>query len=67
MPKIHNEDGTYNSHEELQELYTEAGLDDGESTVTYCRLGERSLIEWFVLQEFLTFEEVQNYEGSWTK
>ena len=67
MPKVHNEDGTYKSPTELRELYTEAGLDTEESTVTYCRLGERSSIEWFLLHEFLDFESVQNYDGSWTE
>jgi thiosulfate/3-mercaptopyruvate sulfurtransferase len=67
MPKVHNEDGTYKSADELRELYTEAGLDNEDSTVTYCRLGERSSIEWFLLHELLDFEAVQNYDGSWTE
>jgi thiosulfate/3-mercaptopyruvate sulfurtransferase len=67
MPRVHNEDGTYKSSDELRELYAEAGLDAEDSTVTYCRLGERSSIEWFLLHELLDFEDVQNYDGSWTE
>lgn len=67
MPKIHNEDHTYKSRDELRDLYTGAGLDDETPTVTYCRLGERSSIEWFLLHELLDFETVQNYDGSWTE
>jgi len=67
MPNVHNEDGTYKSPAELRELYTDAGLDEDEETVTYCRLGERSSIEWFLLHELLDFEDVQNYDGSWTE
>jgi thiosulfate/3-mercaptopyruvate sulfurtransferase len=67
MPKVHNDDGTYRDSEELRALYTDAGLDEDESTVTYCRLGERSSIEWFLLHELLDFESVQNYDGSWTE
>jgi thiosulfate/3-mercaptopyruvate sulfurtransferase len=67
MPKIHNEDGTYKRPEELRELYSDAGLDGSDETVTYCRLGERSSIEWFLLHELLDFGNVQNYDGSWTE
>jgi thiosulfate/3-mercaptopyruvate sulfurtransferase len=67
MPKVHDDDGTYRSPAELRELYTEAGLDEDGSTVTYCRLGERSSIEWFLLHELLGFESVENYDGSWTE
>lgn len=47
MPKVHNADGTCKIPAELQDLYTEPGLDTKESMVTYCRLGDRSSIEWF--------------------
>jgi thiosulfate/3-mercaptopyruvate sulfurtransferase len=67
MPKVHDEDGTYKDPEELRALYAEAGLEADDETVTYCRLGERSSIEWFLLHELLGFESVQNYDGSWTE
>jgi thiosulfate/3-mercaptopyruvate sulfurtransferase len=67
MPNIHNDDYTYKSREELRELYENAGFDDEESTVTYCRLGERSSIQWFILHELLDFDTVLNYDGSWTE
>jgi thiosulfate/3-mercaptopyruvate sulfurtransferase len=67
MPNVHNDDGTYKSPAELRKLYTSAGLDESEETITYCRLGERSSIEWFLLHELLDFEDVQNYDGSWTE
>jgi thiosulfate/3-mercaptopyruvate sulfurtransferase len=47
-----HEDGTVKSGDELQAIYTGAGLDEGESTVGYCRIGERSSRTWFVLHEF---------------
>ena len=34
-------------------------------TVTYCRIGERSSITWFVIDELLD-EQAVNYDGSWT-
>jgi thiosulfate/3-mercaptopyruvate sulfurtransferase len=33
----------------------------------YCRIGERSAHTWFVLSELLGFEDVRNYDGSWTE
>ena len=34
-----NEDGTVKSDDELHAVYTGARLDQGESTVAYCRIG----------------------------
>ena len=33
----------------------------------YCRIGERSAHTWFVLRERLGYENVRNYDGSWTE
>jgi len=62
-----NDDGTFKSEEELRELYRDAGATGDESTIAYCRVGERSSIEWFLLSELLGFEDVSNYDGSWTE
>ena len=61
------EDGRFKSAEELEQLYAEAGVTEDQSVVTYCRVGERSSIAWFVLTELLGFEDVENYDGSWTE
>src|SRR5690606_31079568 len=63
-----NEDATCTSRDELARLYQEAGLSpDAESTITYCRIGERSPPPWFVLKELLGYPDVRNYDGSWTE
>ncbi len=62
-----NEDGTFRSDEELRAIYTGAGVVDGRPSITYCRIGERSAYTWFVLRELLGFDEVKNYDGSWTE
>jgi thiosulfate/3-mercaptopyruvate sulfurtransferase len=62
-----NEDGTFKSAEELQELYGGKGVLDGNDIVTYCRIGERSAHTWFVLHELLGIDAVRNYDGSWTE
>ena len=61
------DDGTFKSAAELQELYAEHGVTEEQSVVTYCRVGERSSIAWFVLTELLGFDDVENYDGSWTE
>uniref|UniRef100_UPI0031384A48 sulfur transferase n=1 Tax=Frondihabitans sp. TaxID=1978225 RepID=UPI0031384A48 len=62
------EDGTFRTLAELDALYRDgAGLKDGDDVVAYCRIGERSSHTWFVLQHLLGFENVRNYDGSWTE
>jgi thiosulfate/3-mercaptopyruvate sulfurtransferase len=66
--KAVNEDGTFRSEEELRELYTGAGVIEGDSPIiAYCRIGERSAHTWFVLHELLGEGDVKNYDGSWTE
>jgi thiosulfate/3-mercaptopyruvate sulfurtransferase len=63
-----NEDGTFKSREELEGLYEgQEGLDPDRETVAYCRIGERSSHTWFVLSYLLGFDNVRNYDGSWTE
>ncbi len=62
-----NDDGTFKSADELRELYADADITEDQSVVTYCRVGERSSIAWFALVELLGFDDVQNYDGSWTE
>jgi thiosulfate/3-mercaptopyruvate sulfurtransferase len=63
-----NEDGTFKSREELEEIYLqEQGLSPEDNVIAYCRIGERSSHTWFVLTQLLGFEKVRNYDGSWTE
>ena len=55
------------SNDELEELYTEVGLDKDKATIAYCRIGERSSHTWFALHQLLGLEDVKNYDGSWTE
>ncbi|PSL39445.1 thiosulfate/3-mercaptopyruvate sulfurtransferase [Labedella gwakjiensis] len=62
------EDGTFRPVVELDTIYRDgAGLADGDDIVAYCRIGERSSHTWFVLTHLLGFENVRNYDGSWTE
>ncbi|MEZ4736771.1 MAG: sulfurtransferase [Caldilineaceae bacterium] len=63
-----NPDGTFKSAEELRAIYEgEQGLNDSDNVVAYCRIGERSSHTWFVLTYLLGYENVRNYDGSWTE
>ncbi|PFG39873.1 thiosulfate/3-mercaptopyruvate sulfurtransferase [Georgenia soli] len=63
-----NEDGTFKNREELAAIYEEEqGLLPQQPVIAYCRIGERSSHTWFVLQHLLGFEDVRNYDGSWTE
>ncbi|MFA1609717.1 sulfurtransferase [Halobellus rubicundus] len=64
---VTNDDGTFKTREELQELYAEHGIDGEGTTVAYCRIGERSSVAWFALHELLGYEDTINYDGSWTE
>jgi len=61
------EDGTFRSADELKELYANAGITGDEPIIAYCRIGERSSHSWFVLTELLGYDNVKNYDGSWTE
>ena len=63
-----DEDGTFKDRDELEAIYKqELGLSENEDVVAYCRIGERSSHTWFVLKYLLGFENVRNYDGSWTE
>ena len=61
------DDGTFKSYEELTELYESHGITNDQEVVAYCRIGERSSIAWFALSELLGYDNVVNYDGSWTE
>ena len=61
-------DATFKSRTDLDAIYKgEAGLVEGDDVIAYCRIGERSSHTWFVLTHLLGFENVRNYDGSWTE
>ncbi len=62
------EDGTFKSRDELEKLYGGKGVSkDADEVVTYCRIGERSSHTWFALRYILGYDNVRNYDGSWTE
>jgi thiosulfate/3-mercaptopyruvate sulfurtransferase len=61
------EDGTFKSAEELKQLYSSKGVVPDKRVVTYCRIGERASVTWFVLKHLLGYKDVKVYDGSWTE
>ena len=65
---INPADGTFKTAEELRSIYCEEKqLKPSEPTIAYCRIGERSSHSWFALKYLLGFNNVRNYDGSWTE
>jgi thiosulfate/3-mercaptopyruvate sulfurtransferase len=59
---------TFRPASELRTLYEkENSLPPGEETIVYCRIGERSSHSWFALTYLLGYQNVRNYDGSWTE
>ena len=76
IPGAHNvpwgravaDDGTFKTADDLRAIYEgEKGLSQGDDVVVYCRIGERSSHTWFVLTRLLGYDQVRNYDGSWTE
>jgi thiosulfate/3-mercaptopyruvate sulfurtransferase len=61
------EDGTFKSADDLKQLYAGKGVTGDGPVTAYCRIGERSSHTWFVLRELLGYDDVRNYDGSWTE
>jgi thiosulfate/3-mercaptopyruvate sulfurtransferase len=62
-----NEDGTFKSADALTQLYEGKGVTGANDVIAYCRIGERSSHTWFVLKYLLGYNNVKNYDGSWTE
>ncbi|HEU5440988.1 MAG TPA: sulfurtransferase [Ktedonobacterales bacterium] len=62
-----NPDGTFKSVEELRGIYGGKAVTPDKEVVAYCRIGERSAHTWFVLTQLLGYQNVRNYDGSWTE
>ncbi len=62
-----NEDGTFKSADALKQLYEGKGVDGKGEVIAYCRIGERSSHTWFALKYLLGYNDVKNYDGSWTE
>ena len=59
---------TFLAATDLKRIYLEENaLNPAQPVIAYCRIGERSSHTWFVLTYLLGFENIRNYDGSWTE
>jgi len=65
---INPDKGTFKTADELKAIYEgEINLHKDDEIIAYCRIGERSSHTWFVLTYLLGYNNVRNYDGSWTE
>jgi thiosulfate/3-mercaptopyruvate sulfurtransferase len=64
---VNETDSTFKTPQELRELYASQGITHDKDIIAYCRIGERSSHTWFVLKYLLGYDNVKNYDGSWTE
>jgi thiosulfate/3-mercaptopyruvate sulfurtransferase len=60
-------DGAYKSRADLEQIYGTQGVTGDKTVIAYCRIGERSSHTWFALKYLLGYNDVRNYDGSWTE
>jgi thiosulfate/3-mercaptopyruvate sulfurtransferase len=66
LDAVVNADGTYASVAELRAVFP-SQIDDVNEVITYCTIGNRASIAWFVLSELIGRSGVQVYDGSWAE
>lgn len=64
---VNESDSTFKSFDELRSIYQDKNINPDDDVIAYCRIGERSSLTWFVLKYLLGYENVRNYDGSWTE
>ncbi len=60
-------DKCFKSKEDLEAIYGRMGADKKDPIIVYCHSGVRSAHTTFVLTQLLGYENVKNYDGSWTE
>jgi thiosulfate/3-mercaptopyruvate sulfurtransferase len=53
--------------EELRRIYQEAGVSPDRKVITYCTIGNRASLAWFVLTYLLGYPNVTVYQGSYVE
>ncbi len=59
-----NGDGTFKVPGELLSLYESFDVLSDNTIITYCAIGERASLSWFVLRMLLEYKVVMNYDRS---
>ena len=62
-----NEDTTFKTAAEIEEIVGRHTRDKSRNLISYCRLSHRATLASFAMTELLGFENVRVYDGSWTE
>ncbi|WP_223033426.1 sulfurtransferase [Hanstruepera marina] len=63
----YNGDGRFKPYKELELAYKTLNVTKDHPIIVYCHSGVRSAHTTFVLTQLLGYENVKNYDGSWTE
>ena len=63
----YNGDKRLKSVNELETIYNKLNIKKSDPLIVYCHSGVRSAHTTFVLTQLLGYENVKNYDGSWTE
>jgi thiosulfate/3-mercaptopyruvate sulfurtransferase len=64
---VRDEAGAVKGADELRRLYAEAGLSPDDRVITYCTIGNRASLAWFLLKYVLGYPNVAVYQGSYVE
>jgi len=62
---LYHEDGSFRSAAELRRLFAPTVLKGSGELITYCTIGGRAALAWFVLTHLIGRDRVRVYDGSW--
>lgn len=64
---VRNEAGEIKGPDDLRRLYLDAGISPEQRVITYCTIGNRASLAWFVLKYLLGYPNVAVYQGSYVE
>ena len=64
---VRDEAGAVKGVDDLRRLYAEAGLSPDHKVITYCTIGNRASLAWFILKYLLGYPHVTVYQGSYVE
>lgn len=64
---LFNEDVSYIAPDAIATAYDAIGVTADKEVILYCGTGLLASASWFALTQVLGFENVKNYDGSWTE
>jgi thiosulfate/3-mercaptopyruvate sulfurtransferase len=64
---VYDESGAIKGTDDLRQLYAAAGISPDRKMITYCTIGNRASLSWFVLKYVLGYPNVAVYLGSYVE